>query len=53
MSVLEALGNAGGFLGGIGVVVTLVYLATQIRQNTRVVRTSKFQASTAPLLDTR
>jgi hypothetical protein len=32
---LEALGNIGDFVGGIAVVVTLVYLALQIRQNTR------------------
>jgi hypothetical protein len=36
--VLEALGNIGDFLGGIGVVITLIYLATQIRQNTATVR---------------
>ena len=30
-------------MGGIGVVLTLAYLAVQIRQNTRVVRTSNFQ----------
>ena len=32
--MLEDLGNLGEFVGGIGVVVTLVYLAIQIRQNT-------------------
>lgn len=32
---LDALGNIGDFIGGIGVVVTLVYLAIQIRYNTR------------------
>jgi len=42
-SILELLGNIGDFAGGIGVVVTLVYLAFQIRQNTRVVRTSNFR----------
>ena len=31
---LEDLGNLGEFIGAIGVVVTLVYLALQIRQNT-------------------
>ncbi len=36
--MLEALGNIGDFLGGIGVVITLIYLATQIRQNTATVR---------------
>jgi len=33
--VLEALGNIGDFIGDIAVVVTLIYLAVQIRQNTR------------------
>jgi hypothetical protein len=32
--VIEDLGNIGDFLGGIAVVVTLIYVATQIRQNT-------------------
>jgi hypothetical protein len=36
--MLEALGNIGDFLGGIGVVVTLLYLAAQIRQNTKMMR---------------
>ena len=30
---LEALGNLGDFVGGIAVVVTLIYLALQVRQN--------------------
>lgn len=33
--MLEALGNIGDFVSGIGVVATLVYLVLQIRQNTR------------------
>jgi hypothetical protein len=33
--MLEELGNIGDFLGGIGVVITLLYLAYQIRVNTR------------------
>ena len=33
--MLENLGNIGDFLGGIGVVITLLYLAFQIRLNTR------------------
>jgi hypothetical protein len=37
---LDALGNIGDFVGGIAVVVTLLYLATQIRQNTRQVTQS-------------
>ena len=32
---LEDLGNIGEFVGAIAVVITLVYLAFQIRQNTR------------------
>ena len=36
--MLEDLGNLGDFLGGIGVVVTLAYLAIQIRQNTAQLR---------------
>ena len=33
--MIENLGNIGDFIGGIGVFATLVYLATQIRQNTQ------------------
>ncbi len=38
--MLEDLGNIGDFLGGIGVVVTLAYLAVQIRKNTRSIRSA-------------
>ena len=31
----ETLGNIGDFVGGVGVIVTLLYLASQIRRNTR------------------
>jgi hypothetical protein len=41
--MIENLGNLGDFIGGIGVVVTLIYLATQIRQNTRSLRLSSLQ----------
>ncbi len=34
--MLDALGNVGDFIGGIGVVITLAYLAVQIRHNSRV-----------------
>ncbi len=33
--MIEAMGNIGDFVGGIAVIVTLIYLAMQIRQNTR------------------
>jgi hypothetical protein len=40
---LNELGNLGEFISGLAVVVTLVYLAIQIRHNTRVVRSSMHQ----------
>jgi len=43
---LGQLANIGEFLGGIAVIMSLVYLAVQIRQNTRSVRASTFQAAT-------
>jgi len=36
--MLEDLGNLGDFIGGIAVVVTLLYLAVQVRQNTLQLR---------------
>lgn len=44
--VLEDLGNIGDFLGGIGVVVTLLYLALQIRQNTKQLKADTLAAQT-------
>jgi hypothetical protein len=40
---LEALGNLGDFIGGIAVVVTLLYLAVQIRHNTAALQTASRQ----------
>jgi hypothetical protein len=40
---LEAMGNFGDFVGGIAVIVTLLYLASQIRQNTNSVRAASRQ----------
>jgi hypothetical protein len=45
--VREDLGNLGDFLGGIGVVVTLLYLAIQISQNTAQVRQNTKAVSAA------
>ena len=42
--MLEALGNLGDFIGGIAVVVTLLYLALQVRHNTRAMQTASRQA---------
>jgi len=41
--MLDALGNIGDFVGGLAVVVTLVYLALQIRQNTAATRVQTVQ----------
>ena len=35
---LQDLGNIGEFIGAVGVVASLIYLALQIRQNTKAVR---------------
>lgn len=46
MAVHEAsqlLGNLGEFVGAIAVVVTLVYLSKQIRQNTKAMQSATFQ----------
>ncbi len=40
---LQDLGNIGEFLGAVGVIVSLVYLAIQIRHNTHTVRSSAQQ----------
>ncbi len=41
---LTELGDLGDFLGGIGVIVTLAYLAVQIRRNTQAVRSASLDA---------
>jgi hypothetical protein len=49
--MLDALGNIGDFIGGIGVIITLLYLAVQIRQNTTSSRTESYQAVVAAISD--
>ena len=44
---LQDLGSIGELLGGVAVVVSLIYLALQIRQNTETVRASTFQQAAA------
>ena len=41
---LEDLGNLGDFIGSIAVIVTLIYLAIQIRQNTATTKVQIRQA---------
>jgi len=43
--VLDALGNIGDFVGGIAVILTLVYLAVQIRHNTRSTKLASMQST--------
>ena len=43
----QLLGNFGEFFGAIAVVVTLAFLASQIRQSTRWQQTEAFNASTS------
>ena len=40
----EALGIIGDFVGGIGVVVTLIYLAIQVRENTHSLHANTHQS---------
>ncbi len=42
---LQDLGNIGEFVAAIAVIVSLLYLATQIRQNSRLLRSGAFQAA--------
>ncbi len=43
---LQDLGNIGEFVAAIGVIISLVYLARQIRQNTESVRAAAVDAAT-------
>ena len=43
---LQDLGNLGEFVGAVGVVFSLIYLARQMRQNTTTVRAAAFNSMT-------
>ncbi len=43
---LQDLGSLGEFVGALGVVISLVYLARQMRQNTTSVRAASFNSMT-------
>jgi hypothetical protein len=56
--VLNALGNIGDFISGVAVLITLAYLATQVRLHTAALRTasrqdlsSAYRAHNAHLMD--
>ena len=44
LEISQLLGNYGECVGAIAIVITLVYLAIQVRQNTRMMRASIRQA---------
>ena len=44
MSTIEVLGHLGEFVGALGVVISLIYLAQQMRQNTTSVRAASFNS---------
>jgi hypothetical protein len=44
---LSDLGNLGDFIGGVGVIITLAYLATQIRRNTQEIRAASLDSIVA------
>ena len=41
--ILEDLGNIGDFIGGVLVAISVIYLATQVRQNTKSLRAAAYQ----------
>lgn len=47
----DAIGSLGDAIGGVGVILTLLYLAHQTRQNTRAVRAASFQQVADSLSD--
>ena len=40
---IEELGNLGDFLAAIATIITLIYLALQIRQNTSILKLSELR----------
>ena len=49
--MLEDLGNLGDFIGGIAVIATLLYLAMQVRQNTRSLRSAALDSNAIHFAD--
>jgi hypothetical protein len=41
---LQNLAYLGEFVGGVAVIITLLYLALQIRQNSKIVRAAAYQS---------
>jgi len=51
MSTAQLLGNFGEFLGAVAVVLTLVYLTVQVRQNTQAIRFQSGRESASLVAD--
>ena len=49
--MIEALGNLGDFIGGMGVIITVIYLAIQVKRNTESNQATAYQAVVASLSD--
>ena len=49
--MFETLGNLGDFIGGIGVVATVIYLAVQVRQSTASTKAASYQAVVSAISD--
>ena len=49
--MLQELGAIGSFVGGIGVAISVVYLALQIKQNTISNRSQSYQAAISSISD--
>lgn len=49
--MFESLGNVGDFVGGIGVIITVIYLAFQIRQSTASTKSASYQAVVSAISD--
>ena len=49
--MIETLGNLGDFIGGIGVVVTVIYLAVQVRQSIASTRSATYQSIVSAISD--
>ena len=49
---VQLLGNIGEFLGSLGVLASLIYLAVQIKKNTETERTSTYQSIVKDFGDT-
>ena len=49
--MFETLGNLGDFIGGIGVVATVIYLVVQVRHSTASTKAASYQAVVSAISD--